>query len=405
VNSRVLILVGGDLGRSPRMIAHARAAAAAGAHVDLVGYRGAPLPGRVATDARIAVHALPTRGDRTMARLRSTAYAAGASGRAFWRTGRLVRALLALPRPDVMLVQTPPAIPAVAAAVLVARLRRVPFVIDWHSFSDAVLAQRLGADAWGVQWLRVVEQRLTHGAAAHLAVSDALAAALRSRGCAASVTVAPDRPLEQLAPLSAGDRAQLFDRLVGEQILSAADASALDRRTAALLVAPTSWNGDDDFPALLEALSEYDRSPGDQLPAAIVVITGAGPLRDQFDEHLRRYRWRRVTVRTAWLAPDDYPRALAAADVGLCLHRTIAGVDPPIKLADMRGAGLPACVLDEGGAHAFAERLVELLDGFPRAAALERARAALAGAPSPTWFEAWPLTVAPVLERCVTKSL
>jgi beta-1,4-mannosyltransferase len=370
------------------MLAHALAAAEQGAIVDLVGYAGTPLPSCVAAHPRIEVHTIAT-GDATL-------YIGAAIGRAAWRAARLIVAAMRCPPPDIVLVQTPPAIPGVLAARVVAGLRRSRLVIDWHCFSDAVLARRLGIDAPGVRWLRTAELLLARGADAHLAVSGDLADVLRLRDRSFDASVVPDAPIERVPRLQPAERARLFDRLAADGVLTSCEAASIAAATTALLVAPTSWNGDDDFDALIEALTHYDAA-GALCPPVLVLITGVGALRARFEATLRTREWQRVSVKTAWVAADDYPRLLAAADLGLSLHATLAGVDPPIKLTDMRGAGLPSCVLGPDGAKAFANELITVLDGFPRSTALESARADLVSAPLPTWLESWPLTVAPRL--------
>ncbi len=375
---------------------HAEALAAHQVDVDVVACGGSALHAPLRAHPRITCHLLPPARERSLPRVLLLPLAAL---RAVGQALRLVWVfLVVLRKPDVILVQNPPAIPTLLVAVVAARLRGARLVIDWHNLAWAVLALGVGRRHPVVALARWYERALGRRADAHLAVSDALRAELARWGLA-PIAVLRDRPAERFAPLAPDERDGVRRRLF--------ETLGLAGRRPALVVSPTSWTRDEDFDLLLDAVRRCEALvAGREFPDVLVLLTGRGARRARFEAEAATLPGRRLHVRTLWVEPDEYPRTLAAADLGLCLHRSASGLDLPMKIADMQGAGLPVCALDYGpcldemlrhddtglrfaDAAALARQWVDLLATFPAMPWLDRLRANVAAARGLTWRAGW----------------
>ena len=388
---------------------HARALAAAGAEVDFVGYEGAPLPTFLSANPRVHVHALRE------ARLRfrragewEGGFAVLAGVDALRLSRHLYRTLMRLPKFDLLLVQNPPALPTVAVARAVARLRGARLVIDWHNLGYSQLALRLGRRHVAVRLSRWLEMIAARAAAAHLCVSRGFARVLADRFHLKNVHVLYDRPASAFTPLNHTEREQIRQALF----------SRLEIRGGSrvgFIVSPTSWTADEDFDVIIDAVRDLEdrvrgweaNHPGRRFPDLAILVTGDGERRAAFERRFAGLPARRVQLRTRWLDPDDYPRIVGAADLGLCLHRSSSGVDIPMKVADLFGAGVPVCALDYGAclaervrhgdngllfstARQLSDLLFDLFETFPAdTSLLDRLRTGARRAARPTWEEGW----------------
>src|SRR4051794_41073601 len=141
---RAAVIALGDLGRAARMGYHARALAANGVDVDLIGLEGTPVPAAITGDRRIIVHRIDAPALRRRRRLSGVAYSMAALLDAARLSFRLWRTLRALAPPQLVFVQNPPQFPTMVVTWLSLGRRGARFVIDWHNLGYTLLQLRLG---------------------------------------------------------------------------------------------------------------------------------------------------------------------------------------------------------------------------------------------------------------------
>ena len=412
---RAAVVALADLGRSARMRYHARALAGQGVDVDLVGFEGTPLPKAIEEDPRITVHRLNPATLRLRGGFAGATYAAAGLVDALRLGFRLWRVLRALRKPDLVLVQNPPHFPTVPVAWWTLRGRGVRFVIDWHNLGYTVLRLRLGRWHPAVRLARWLERRDARRVDANLTVSRGLAAFLDSRFDVRDARVVYDRPAAVFARMGHAERERfrqaLFTRL------------GVHSSNVGFIVCPTSWTEDEDFDLIMDAVPRLEErvrgweaaASGRRFPDVVILVTGDGERRAEFERRFAGLPARRVQLRARWLDPEDYPRVVGSADLGLCLHRSSSGLDIPMKVADLFGAGVPVCALDYGACLAervrhgdngllfstgrqLADVLFDLFEGFPaNQASLDRLSAGARRSARPTWEEGWLRDAKPVL--------
>jgi beta-1,4-mannosyltransferase len=412
---RAVVVALGDLGRSARMRYHAHALASHGVEVDLVGLEGTPLPRAITAEPRIRVHRITPPGLRRRGGLTGSTYVMAGLFDAMRVSFRLWRTLSKLERPDLVLVQNPPAFPTLAVSWFSLRHRGVRFVVDWHNLGYTLLQLRLGRWHPAVRLARWIERRDARRVDANLAVSHGLATFLENKFGVKQAQVLYDRPASVFVPIERADRERFRQALFARLGIRA--------NTVGFIVCPTSWTEDEDFDVVIEAVMHLEErvrgweagSGARRFPELVILVTGDGARRAEFERRFAGLPARRIQLRARFLEPDDYPRVVGSADVGLCLHRSSSGLDIPMKVADLFGAGVPVCALDYGACLAervrhgdngllfstgrqLADILFDLFEQFPtEQKALDRLRAGARRLARPTWEEGWVREAKPVL--------
>lgn len=244
-------------------------------------------------------------------------------------------------------------------------LRNTSLIVDWHNFGYSILALRLGIKHPLVKISKFYEVLCSRSATAHFTVTEAMGRALKEDyKITGPIITLHDRPASQFCVLSDLERAKFLARLQD----TAPHADEIKRGNLKLLVSSTSWTPDEDFSLLLEALINYSshaKSSSSNLPKILAIVTGKGPQKAEFLSKIETLESQNkldmVCFKTAWLSLDDYAKLLGAADLGICLHISSSGVDLPMKVVDMFGAGLP--VVGWGVYRSWPELVTEGVNG------------------------------------------
>ncbi|EEY14890.1 chitobiosyldiphosphodolichol beta-mannosyltransferase [Verticillium alfalfae VaMs.102] len=341
-DDHIQVLVLGDVGRSPRMQYHALSVVKNGGRVDLVGYNESPLHPQLVDHDRATLYPLPE---------------LPSSGRGVPPFMSWPNRLLAS---RLNIIQKPPSIPTLHLALIISVLRGSHLLVDWHNYGWSILATTRGRSNRFVQTYLEYESffgRITP--TANLTVTDAMARQLRKPPYSFEkpIFTLHDRPADIFQPiLDATTRRKTLARVLAAA--SVADATTLAplvdgilRGDIRLIVSSTSWTPDEDFNLLLSALVAYAEGDRAETRPLLAIITGKGPQKAAYEDKILRLtsdgRLSGIQIKTAFLTIEDYAALLAVADLGVCLHMSSSGVDLPMKVVDMFGAGLPVAAYSD----------------------------------------------------------
>lgn len=318
---KALVVVFGDFGHSPRMQNHALEFINRKYETHVAGYSGSKLPSSLSTN--IFFHAIPNIALEAKAPqlLRYIAMIA----RVIIQFLYVIVMSVFVPKADVVLVQTPPAIPALVATKFLSYVWGSVLIYDWHNLGYTILETKKMAPLSVLY--KPIELFSIRLADHNIAVTESLAKYL-SKAAGGNVHVLRDCPVHKKYNLKLDSRA--FKRSMEVRFGWSHDNSI------PWLISSTSWTPDENFDKLLEALEILST---DKISLRII-ITGKGPLKSVYESKFKKFSDSNIAVALDWFSYEDYINLLLSCDGGICLHESSSGLDFPMKLIDMMGAGL-----------------------------------------------------------------
>mmetsp|Transcript_15823 Transcript_15823/g.20657 ORF Transcript_15823/g.20657 Transcript_15823/m.20657 type:complete len:498 (+) Transcript_15823:131-1624(+) len=385
-----MVVVLGDLGRSPRMQYHVLSLLQAGHFVTFVGYRGEALitplqkftPDGGKMEPTLSVLRFPA---PNIPFLKPTVPFL----HFLWRTISLWVLLLVTLTfikpatvqskkvlPQAILMQNPPAIPVLLVMVLYKMITGAKLIIDWHNLGYSMINEKYTTYR---ELGRMYEHFLAPLADGHFTVTKALQDFLKNdlgvknENCSVLYDCPPSifrmRTLSEQHQILTKQHTHLMRALKDSGVthwpeltqnpsLEDSNSTLLTEpltgrpgrfqsraQRPAFIVSSTSWTRDEDMSVLIDALQLADKHIQETKSSLRIVcaITGKGHLKEFYKKEIAKKTWKSVVVTTLWMEPEDYPTFLATADVGISLHTSTSGLDLPIKILDYFGCEVPVC--------------------------------------------------------------
>jgi len=246
-----LVVVQGDIGRSPRMQYHTLSLLKRGYKVNLMGYDESPLIPEITcfknTFRVVGLKVPPARSSSRLAFIL----------KALQQSLYLTIGLLKCDKPSVLLLQNPPSIPTMAICSFFRFVYGYILIYDWHNYGHTLLGLTLGSK--GALLYRVskaYEQFFAQFSDFNLCVSKAMQKDLNENWDLKS-TVLYDKAPARFQELKANDRLEfLRSQPYLEESIHEFEKGI---NSAMLIVSATSWTEDEDFKMLLDALVQYDQ--------------------------------------------------------------------------------------------------------------------------------------------------
>jgi len=380
MTKKALVVVLGELARSPRMQYHCISLANNNYQVTVIANDGEKACEGLESNRNITKSLMPEAPDfkRYLPQLFALMM------KLLWQGFLLLYHLSIISSVDIILVQNPPSIPTLPILCFYCKVFGTKLIIDWHNYGYSILGLKLGPSHPLVRIFKWAEMTFGRWADAGFCVSEAMLKDLvKTFKITYPMYVLYDKPPKHFKPLSLREKHNFY-RKIGKQIPefrslwedcsdkephlasrhdtrftmafpNEKNAVVLQPKRPAIIMSSTSWTEDEDFGLLLGALKRYDLLLSDQLrrqdfdasdttnrlPRLVCVITGKGPLKEYYEAKIKELRFSYLEVTLPWLSALDYAKMVASCDIGVSLHSSSSGLDLPMKIVDMFGCGIP----------------------------------------------------------------
>lgn len=294
-DKNVCVVVLGDIGHSPRMQYHVKSLLQHNYLVDLIGYvESEPIKELITTDTSIIIHKLSQPPELKCPRIIKYAF------KFLWQSLLLLLALFKIRRPNYLLIQNPPAVPALLVCYTYCFLFRCKLIIDWHNYTHTILAlessinSKNNKPSWLSEYAIIGAAKRIESYAGcrsyhNLCVTQAMKNDLVKNFKIKNITVLYDRPFKHFQSISISEKHDLFYRLSQDYpiLLSSSllhnntnenvNADGIDivestafteklstgeinlkKNRPGIIVSSTSWTPDENFTILINALDSTE---------------------------------------------------------------------------------------------------------------------------------------------------
>lgn len=383
---KALVVVLGDLARSPRMQYHCISLSKNNYDVTVIASGGGPSGDKACERLETSTNIRQQLTADTINFKKFLPSVLAYIIKPIWQALILTIQLLITPVPHVIIVQNPPSVPTLPIMYIYTRLVRSRLIIDWHNYGFSILSLSLKRDSLFVRLMKLIEVYFGRLADAGLCVSEAMQHDLMENfQITYPVYVLYDKPPSHFKPLSVRKKHDFFMQVQNDIPIFKSKTDdwygrdkippehqetrfTITDRTPpynviprpdrpAIILSSTSWTEDEDFGLLLAALKHYDEAVSNQygldyegttvdvidnwLPELVCVITGKGPLKSFYEEKIKQFRFEHIKIVLPWLSAEDYAKMVGSCDLGISLHSSSSGVDLPMKVVDLFGCGVP----------------------------------------------------------------